>query len=288
MSINLENTALSEDRPIITSLISPYESPRLMAGLVLLQRAYCYAKNVDADRWEFGVEIEQLNRLGLTKTDLRWLVAKGVVDHQRETSSCGDALRSFSPADGLTFSEATVFALSDLGVAIVAEVAQNSPCDWQALPTNDLLSFRHSLKHGRHGTPTGELQPSWNPRSRELRVGEVLVKQFRVPAKSQEIVLQAFQEEGWPQYIDDPLPWVADRVPKQRLQNAIKRLNSNQSNQLLKFRGDGNGEGIGWMFTELASSWLGRRANSMSKLNRDRPQSVRRANGLCSKELGSN
>jgi hypothetical protein len=91
-----------------------------------------------------------------------------------------------------------------------------------------------------------DTKPSWDARSREVRVGEFLVKKFRVPAGNQELVLSAFEEEGWPVYIDDPLPRKAEMIPKQRLHNVITRLNGRQLVPILRFQGDGNGEGIGW------------------------------------------
>jgi hypothetical protein len=79
-----------------------------------------------------------------------------------------------------------------------------------------------------------------------LRVGDFLVKKFRVPAGNQELVLSAFEEEGWPSYIDDPLPMKSEIVPKQRLNNVINRLNGSQLLPILRFHGNGNGEGVGW------------------------------------------
>jgi hypothetical protein len=99
-----------------------------------------------------------------------------------------------------------------------------------------------------------DVKPTWNARSRELRVGELLVKKFRVPAGNQELVLSAFEEEGWPAYIDDPLPMKSEIVPKQRLSNVINRLNGSQLAPVLRFHGDGNGEGIGWQLLHEHSS----------------------------------
>ena len=63
---------------------------------------------------------------------------------------------------------------------------------------------------------------------------------------NQETVLSAFQEEGWPHYIDDPLAPAVEQNPKQRLRDTIKGLNSNQRRRLLRFRGDGTGERVRW------------------------------------------
>ncbi len=82
--------------------------------------------------------------------------------------------------------------------------------------------------------------------SRTFMVGEHLVKQFRVPSQNQEAVLNAFQEEGWPRFVDDPLTPLPNRQPKQRLRDTIKCLNLNQITRAIRFRGDGTGQRVAW------------------------------------------
>ena len=59
-------------------------------------------------------------------------------------------------------------------------------------------------------------------------------------------MLAAFQEEGWPSAVYDPLPGSAKLDAKQPLHDTIKFLNRNQENHLIVFRGDGKGESILW------------------------------------------
>ena len=73
-----------------------------------------------------------------------------------------------------------------------------------------------------------------------------MVKVFKLPSPNQETVLMAFQEEGWPPKIDDPLPPHGDILPKRRLHDTIKSLNRNQKSRRLRFMGDGTGEGVCW------------------------------------------
>ncbi len=73
-----------------------------------------------------------------------------------------------------------------------------------------------------------------------------IVKQFNVPSPNQEAILAAFEEEGWPSAIDDPLPPQPEQDPKHRLRNTIQKLNANQKHPLLHFRGDGSGQRILW------------------------------------------
>jgi hypothetical protein len=92
--------------------------------------------------------------------------------------------------------------------------------------------------------------PHWNSQTRELWVGKRLVKRFRVPSRAQEAILEAFHEEGWPVRIDDPLPPLTDGLPKDRLRSTIRHLNSNQHAPLVRFRGDGTGQGVLWEFVD--------------------------------------
>jgi hypothetical protein len=76
-----------------------------------------------------------------------------------------------------------------------------------------------------------------------------MVKHYKNRAANQETVLSAFQEEGWPIRIDDPLSPVPTIDIKRRLSDTIKCLNRNQENELVHFHGDGSGEGITWEST---------------------------------------
>jgi hypothetical protein len=79
-----------------------------------------------------------------------------------------------------------------------------------------------------------------------LRVGRQIVKQYRLPSPNQESVLSAFEEEGWPQRIDDPLRHKDEQDPKYRLKFTIHRLNDHQRRRLIRFSGDGTAEGVCW------------------------------------------
>ena len=101
--------------------------------------------------------------------------------------------------------------------------------------------------NGRAGLISG---PHWDAETRELRINGHLVKRFKWKAANQETVLAAFEEEGWRRRIDDPLPPVPDQLSTRHLSEAIKQLNRSQKNSLIRFRGDGTGEGITWELVE--------------------------------------
>jgi hypothetical protein len=106
-------------------------------------------------------------------------------------------------------------------------------------------------QYSRNANTVSAPKPQWDAVYRELRVGKCVVKEYRVPSLNQESILLAFQEEGWPHRIDDPLPPQENIEPKCRLHDTIKRLNRSQKNPLIRFRGDGTGEGVCWEYTEV-------------------------------------
>jgi hypothetical protein len=78
-------------------------------------------------------------------------------------------------------------------------------------------------------------------------MGKKLIKRFKQRAPDQHVILCAFEEQNWPVRIDSPL---SPRSPfedrKRRLNHAIYRLNGHQHSRLIRFRGDGTGEGVIW------------------------------------------
>ncbi len=92
-----------------------------------------------------------------------------------------------------------------------------------------------------------------------LYVGEQVVKQYRVPSPTQEAVLNAFEEEGWPTRIDDPLRPKPDQDAKRHLHETIRRLNRNRRAKLIHFSGDGTGAGVLWELTPAGRLAVGRR-----------------------------
>lgn len=97
-----------------------------------------------------------------------------------------------------------------------------------------------------HGKKQNDSRPEWDSERHEFRLGGRIVKTFKVPSPNQETILTAFEEDGWPRRIDDPLPPAHSMDPKQRLHDTIKSLNRNQKLRLIRFQGDGSGQGICW------------------------------------------
>lgn len=89
-------------------------------------------------------------------------------------------------------------------------------------------------------------RPRWDAVRRELWCGETLIKRFRRAAPNQERVLIAFEEAGWPEAIDDPLPQEDGVLASERLWQTIKQLNRTIKPPLIHFGGDGTGTRVCW------------------------------------------
>src|SRR5262249_10862733 len=111
---------------------------------------------------------------------------------------------------------------------------------------SSLLDNGSPVVDEREETIALALRPRWDSTRRELSLDGRVVKRYRVPAQNQETILGAFEEEGWPEHIDDPLPVRGDIDPRTRLHDVINRLNSRQRNPLLRFHGNGTGTGVLW------------------------------------------
>ena len=221
---------------------------KFQTAVASLLAAYRYAEDTNCSPWDFAVEVSRLRDLGLSNSELRWLVQKGFVEHAREITVPGEDGRQFQPTGNLTFTKRTCFVLTEAGVAhanlshgqlafFCKAVRDSAGCGVQATPAGPLVANGRTPRPGK---------PHWDVDTRELRIAGKLVKRFKWPAVNQETVLAVFQEEDWPHHIDDPLPPQPEQDPKGRLSDTIKCLNRKQQHALIHFRGDGTGEGVIW------------------------------------------
>jgi hypothetical protein len=88
--------------------------------------------------------------------------------------------------------------------------------------------------------------PCWDAERRELWLGTTLIKRYRRRAQAVQLILAAFEEEGWPARIDDPLPPLSGIPEPRRLRVAVENLNRRLRNHAIHFEMDGTGEGILW------------------------------------------
>ncbi|MBI3469387.1 MAG: hypothetical protein HY000_40815 [Planctomycetes bacterium] len=212
---------------------------RVDPALVTLLEAYRYAQAAGRDPWDFAVEIDDLRDAGITDSDLRYLICAGFAEHATEVTRPAWRKRVFRKLHNLGMTNKTCLVLTERGESFAQQ-------------TGVSVARSGQLRNGGNTDNVADKAhpqtavPIWDRFRRELRVGDLVVKGFRMPAPCQETILVAFEEEGWPVRIDDPLPPLGDQDPKKRLHDAINKLNRHQKQRLLRFRGDGTGRGICW------------------------------------------
>jgi hypothetical protein len=212
----------------------------LNTGLALLLQAHRYANDVSRDPWDFAVEISNLRHAGLNESDFRWLICKGFVEHASDVTLLGQKGRTFCPNGELIFTRTTCISLTAAGT----EFAEN------LLSRTLLFADPEDCRSGTNVSDDSQngvvALPIWDSSRHELWLGNHLIKQFKHRSPNQEIILAAFQEEGWPVSVRDPLRPLQEVDSKRRLNDTIKSLNHHQVKEMMRFRGDGTGEGIIW------------------------------------------
>jgi hypothetical protein len=191
--------------------------------LAVLLKAHDAAREHGADPLQWAVEIPWLYQQGVSATDLRLLLSHGWVEQwldatsKRATQRCLTRVRHHG--------------LSDQGCLVLRPDAVE--------PARQLLP-----------APAGVLEPArpvWHSRRRVLSYRGLVVKRFRVWTPNQIPILEAFEEEGWPVMVYSPLSADTEYQARAMLNDAVKRLNrTHVTPGLLRFHGDGTGEGIRW------------------------------------------
>ena len=226
-------------QPVMLSDLTP--GIPVACALRKLARAFQFSVDCDRTKWDFAVEIKDLDTLGVSHDELRWMIGKGLVEQARETGDGQGISRSFDSPGSFTFSDSSCFVVTSIGLQMAVDMSGEIEDDLGSTVSPDL--------------PKDENKdvPTWDDQRHELRLGDVLVKRFKWRASNQEAILAAFHEEGWPARIDDPLSPVPETDPKRRLSDTIKCLNRKQQNPVIRFSGDGTGEGVLWDRIELGT-----------------------------------
>ncbi len=204
-----------------------------------LREALDTARELQHDAWDFALDLAGLRVAGVSDSEVRWAVVMGMADHRMEVTTAGAQRRCFIDVANLQLTEKSCFVLTRAGERLATE---------QQLVQAVRVYSPAAMPADAQACVAGGPLPVWDPNRRQLRVNALIVKEFKVPAANQVLVLSAFQELGWPTAIDDPLPPRLGLDRKRRLHDTINSLNRNQRRSLLKFRGKGNGKGVFWEF----------------------------------------
>jgi hypothetical protein len=87
-------------------------------------------------------------------------------------------------------------------------------------------------------------KPRWDRVGRELWFAGEVVLRFRRGASNQERLLEAFEEQGWPPHIDDPLPHTKGKGRRKRLCDTLRHLSAAQ--RAIRFRVNADGRAVLW------------------------------------------
>ncbi len=211
----------------------------MVLALRKLARAFELSRDCERPKWDFAVALADLEQMGVSHDELRWLIGKEFVEHAQEVVAPGGIRRSFDSPGGFAFTTQSCFVITDPGLQF-ANNSASLPLRFESGRSDQRESIRQPSNEPCHPSPY------WDSQRHELRIGKLVVKRFKWRALNQEAILAAFQEDEWPPRIDDPLPPIPNIDPKRRLSDAIKCLNRKQQNPCLRFSGDGTGEGVLW------------------------------------------
>lgn len=215
----------------VDSDFSRNKARQFASFLRLLKDAQEYAQDLECSGWDFAIKLADIGAMDLQINDLRWMMRKGWIHHSRESTFEPDCRSSVRPDERSKIHLDSSFIIGQSGIDALRDCSD---------------AIGNIGADGRIAELPAAIKPSWDAERHELSFVGQIVKRFRWPASNQETILMAFEEEAWPSRIDDPLPPVNDVDPKRRLSDSIKCLNRNQRADLVRFRGDGTGQGIFW------------------------------------------
>ena len=192
-------------------------------GLLLLAEASDLAADTNCCAHKFAVKIGQLQRAGIHELHLRWLIEKHYIEHLLDTTVFGEHERSIRPTSSEHFSKRSCFLLTQLGRNFADSVL--APKQNEQLGTDKPLS----LTGAQHALPV------WDSNTKCLYFRNRIVKRFHRHSPNQELILSAFQEDGWPERLDDPLPPKGNADRSSRLSKTVYSLNGSLDSRPISF-----------------------------------------------------
>jgi hypothetical protein len=205
------------------------------AAISFLLQAHREAERRKLPDWEFAVELEALERLGVTVNALRSLIADGYIEHRIEVTGRKSKRRVFRRVGHSGFSGRSCFVLTAKGLARGGRMTGKRG---SASPVRAPM-----VLNGQ-----GELLPVpvWDAKNRILLYDGRAVKRFKRPAPNQEVILKQFQRMKWKQRVPNPLPRVERMNRKVRLRDTVKHLNRRHEVKAMRFHSTDCGHFVTW------------------------------------------
>jgi hypothetical protein len=171
---------------------------------------------------------------GVESRILQWLLYQGHVRHFKRLEPASD-LYVGGPVDSVLINGTSSFALAEAGYSFIQSLSRNgSPIDSAA------------LESAADQWLLGRLIPRYVADGRVFTWGAHVLKEFRNPAPNQVALVEHAEKQGWPSWMDDPLPRVSKSGAKVRLRYTVEDLNKFQRPYLVHFKLDGTGRRWGW------------------------------------------
>jgi hypothetical protein len=229
---------------------------RDLLALTLLSDIWRRIRALGLDPWELAVELRRLEEAACLPDNPRALSLDGIPHAQVQTD--GSELYGLVPPSPAHF----VLTAGGATQPDFSPEERSGPVDGPGdfLPNPLMARASDVLAPGPapvapapEGAPELPGQrprpaatPRWDADCRTLFVNRLVVKKFRQRAENQVLILTTFEELGWPQRIDDPLPGKRGMEPKRRLRDVIQSLKRRQKHPLVTFEADGTGTGVLW------------------------------------------
>ena len=204
--------------------------PAVLLAAQALLKAHEQSGPGGRPNWQFAVRLQELRSLGVTESALRRLLLDGRVQHRIEQIKPHSRKRVFRTCSSGYFDENSCFLLTEEGVVWAQRITTLKLFSSPTGVSDSLVSGLPEKPHYDH---------------RVLRWGTFEIIRFGRSAPTLERIIEKFEELGWPERIDDPLP-PKGKNNKKRLRDAVRNLNEKQKVRLMEFHADGTGKGIRW------------------------------------------
>lgn len=212
---------------------------RMQPGLAILLQAFDFARETSSNSWDFAVELPVLFGVGMSRNELRWLLAQRFAEHGLELPPGENDRRAVRIVKSFQFHNDSCLILTVAGADFVRKAGPEFQSHESANP-----HFEQSNALGSHGDH--HANPVWDRESRQVTYRGVTCIELIRAADNLETVLQAFEKAGWRPQIRDPFPPDKSGNRKRRLHNTINALNRCQTAPLIHFSSADSGRAIRW------------------------------------------